>query len=179
MDMDSKGLYDDFRKSKDSQEACYALICKFEPLISKLARGITEDYHEQEDVKQELRITFLHVVRQCPLEHFKDGADRAVLIYITKSLKNRSRQMQNMRSKTWQTSEYEQSDDLIIDNTLNQRILELEIMDSLSGLSVSQRKIILASYIYGFSDAEIAEQMHISRQAVHKSRLKALEKLRK
>lgn len=87
--------------------------------------------------------------------------------------------MQNMRNKTWKTFVDEQSDDFVIDNTLSQRILELEVMDALSDLSSSQRKIILASYIYGFSDAEIAEQMHISRQAVHKSRLKALERLRK
>lgn len=54
------------------------------------------------------------------------------------------------------------------------------IFDNLvSVLSNTQKEIITLRYKYCFSDNEIAEQLNISRQAVHKNRKIALNKLTK
>lgn len=56
---------------------------------------------------------------------------------------------------------------------------DLFLKQCLSVVSETQRTILTLRYCNDFSDAEIAEILHISRQAVNKNRKKGLETIRK
>ena len=53
------------------------------------------------------------------------------------------------------------------------------IKECLSLVTKTERKILILRYFYDYSDYEISEKLHISRQAVNKARNKAIEKIRK
>ena len=48
----------------------------------------------------------------------------------------------------------------------------------LTGLTALQRKVLVIRYLYGYSDAEIADQLHISRQAVNRAKNRAVAVLK-
>ncbi|MBP2000745.1 RNA polymerase sigma factor (sigma-70 family) [Paenibacillus shirakamiensis] len=53
-----------------------------------------------------------------------------------------------------------------------------QLYGSFRSLTAKQRQIVLMSYVQCYRDTEIAQTMHVSPQAVFKSRQKALDKLR-
>ncbi|MBE6804969.1 MAG: sigma-70 family RNA polymerase sigma factor [Ruminococcaceae bacterium] len=55
---------------------------------------------------------------------------------------------------------------------------ELFIRQCLQQVNDTQRKILILRYLCDFSDSQIAEKLHISRQAVNKARNKGLETLK-
>lgn len=59
-------------------------------------------------------------------------------------------------------------------NNIDERI---DWMNYVNQLSDKQRSIIIRRYVMGFSDAEIASQFNISRQAICKMKRKALKTL--
>jgi RNA polymerase sigma factor (sigma-70 family) len=52
------------------------------------------------------------------------------------------------------------------------------INKALEQLPEKQRNILKQIYIYGYNESEIARKLHISRQAVNKTKKKALENLK-
>ena len=52
------------------------------------------------------------------------------------------------------------------------------IRECLALVSDTQKKILVLRYFYDYSDYEISEKLHISRQAVNKARKKAIDKIR-
>ena len=56
---------------------------------------------------------------------------------------------------------------------------KIALADGLRLLSDKQRHAVVFRYIYGFSDAEIAQMLSVTRQAVHGLQLRALDILRR
>ena len=54
----------------------------------------------------------------------------------------------------------------------------VELREMLTGLTALQRKVLVIRYLYGYSDAEIADQLHISRQAVNRAKNRAVAVLK-
>lgn len=54
----------------------------------------------------------------------------------------------------------------------------LELREMLGGLTDVQQKVIIAKYLDGYSDAEIAARLHISRQAVNRAKNRAIAYLK-
>lgn len=55
----------------------------------------------------------------------------------------------------------------------------LEWTDILHNLTESQRKILLLEYISGYSNAEIARKLGVTRQAVFRCKKRAMKKIKK
>ena len=55
----------------------------------------------------------------------------------------------------------------------------LERTDILHNLTESQRKILLLEYISGYSNAEIARKLGVTRQAVFRCKKRAMKKTKK
>lgn len=65
------------------------------------------------------------------------------------------------------------------DLTVNDVYDAIFIKEMLEVLSLKQRKIIMYKYIYGYSDAEIADALGVSRQAVNRLKNRAFDILKK
>ena len=61
-------------------------------------------------------------------------------------------------------------------NTLENTVF---VKECLTKVTENHRKILILRYCHDFSDSEISEELHISRQAVNKARNKALETIKK
>ena len=55
--------------------------------------------------------------------------------------------------------------------------VELELL--CGNLTERQKHILVLKYRYGYSDAELSEKLHITRQAVNRAKNRGLQELRK
>ena len=122
-------------------------------------------------------MTLIEVVLRCPIDKFPEQADVFVLSYIVKSMKHKYQQLSEARVKS-QTENLIEEDRIPEEEFMHQIELHVQLKEWLSYLTSQQRKIIVAHYLYDFSDAEIGKRMRISRQAVYQCRSRALTILR-
>ena len=57
--------------------------------------------------------------------------------------------------------------------------MEMEIRRLTEHLSEIQRQVISLKYWYGYSEVDIAQMLHITRQAVNRTKNRAINELRK
>ena len=129
-----------------------------------------------EDATSELTLFFIELLYQIKLEKFPSDSGEELHKYIAVSIKNKYIALSIEREKNSRfesalfeeccciTHEYE-------DNACMSR--------GISRLNDAQRFVFFYHFIYGFSIAEIAEQLKISRQAVNKTKNQVLSILRK
>ena len=63
------------------------------------------------------------------------------------------------------------------DDTLFEEAIELE--QFCSSLTKLQKQILVAEYVYGYSDVELSRKLHTTRQAVNRTKNRAIDMLRK
>ena len=161
------------KAQKCDRDSLLELINRFDPLIKKYSYFLGT-----EDSKQELTLEFIRVVKNINLNNLKIKTDAALTSYIRKSIKNKYIQLsiaQNLKENKETVFEYEKvnnsyksNDDLIaIVNSLIDTLTDLE------------KEVIILRYYKEFSDIEISQFFHISRQAVNQNKNRALKKMRK
>lgn len=176
--MDSKGLIKLVRNAQHSNDDMYKLITKFEPLIKKFAHILSPNPQDREDNEQEFRITLIKAVRQCPVDNFLEDIEFPMVRYITCALKNRLARLGNQKRNSLNIDSFEQDTIQLQDLNPISPEMSVEILNLLNCLNPNQRKIIIGYYFYGYSDQELACKFQISRQALHKDRMKALKILK-
>lgn len=176
--MDSKTLKQTIKEAQNSSDTMSKLIQQFSPLIRKCARILSHNLQDLEDAEQEFRITFITTIRHCPIEHFPENTDYPILAYIDHSMKNRLMRLLKQRAIPSTEVSLEDMPTDICDQSPMKPEISIEISDLLKMLTTIQRYTIIAHYYYGYSDQEIAQKLHISRQAVHKNRINALKNLK-
>ena len=62
------------------------------------------------------------------------------------------------------------------DDILFEEMIELEQFCSF--LTKLQKQILIAEYVYGYSDAEFSRKLHTTRQAVNRTKNRAIDMLR-
>lgn len=160
---------------KDTKQMA-KLLSQFEPLIRKYARMLHR--LEPEDAMQEMSLAFLQIIQKLDLQMF-DGPepDKFFLSYLQRAMKSRFLDLVKRQNNIIFVD---------LDNALNlnqedgslspEELAELrEMLASLTGL---QREVILAKYLYGYSDVEIAGRLHVSRQAVNRAKNRAVALLK-
>lgn len=160
----SKLIYD----IKKDKEKFGLLIEKFDPLIKKYVRLLYKD--DKEDVYAELVAALWESV--CNMEYYYD--DGQITNYFIRALRNKFLELYRMSKKkhdnTSDIDEFDLNkivgyvnayDDLLILNDLNKMRHKL---------SNRKRKIFDLIFYEGYSDKEVATELGISRQYVHRVR---------
>lgn len=164
-----------YNAQNGDQNAALLLVEKFEPLIKKYAKQL--NYYCAET---DLVISLLELISSINLKKFENAHDGEVVNYIYVTLRNKKIDL-HRKLKLHSIEEihiepatftYIQANDGL--NTTS----PLDWTSLLNDLSEKQRFVISNKYIKGFTDAEIADQMNISRQAVNRLINRALENLR-
>ena len=129
-----------------------------------------------EDAANELTLFFVELLYSINLSKFRSDGGDDIRRYIAVSIKNEYIALSTKKSKLckFENDLYENM------GAPNDDILEnLVLIDMLKSLNAIDKKIILYRYIYGYSIAEIANLMDISRQSVNKRKIRALNVLRR
>jgi len=144
---------------------------EFEKLIFSFSRKL--DYS---DTIQDLNLFFVELLYQISLDRFCNDESGALKKYIAVAIRNRYialSKIQKIQNDLF--TEYCEHLSAINQNFENNIVL----LSGLSLLTHKQRRIIVDKYIYGYSDIEISESLHISRQAVNRLKTRGLLILKK
>lgn len=156
------------------------LIKDFYPINKKYATLLG-----YEDALQDLQLDFIKLIRNFPVDTFYPKEDKWVLSFISKSVYNSY--IKRSKAICAYRKHFVVSSSLSIDeiNFLDKIACTQESYNNITLkeikqiLSKQQFKIIYYLYFLNQTAKEIGQAMGISRQAVHKTKSRALKKLRK
>lgn len=176
MFMKNYGQYSLYKLIKMSQfgdsDSLLKVINRFDPLIKKFARKL--DYEEAET---DLVISFIQIIKIVNLSKFSKRLEGALVKYICNSLTNRCVDL--FRKYVFnKNKELELNLDIIQSEIDIDSKMFIDDLLNLSILTSQQRLILKQSYISEYSDAEIAEMLNISRQAINKTKNRGLQAIR-
>lgn len=171
-------LYDLIVMAKgNNQDALLKIINKFNLLIKKLSRKMVYD-----DAETDLIIFFIKMIKNSDLNKLKNFSEGALVKYIQVSLNHKA--IDHCR-KYYLTKHNEIALDTDIikqsfdnNNNIDNKLLVDQLLN-LNFLTKHQVLILKYYYLLEYSDIQIGNKLKISRQAVHKSRIKALNIIQK
>ncbi|TCO70417.1 RNA polymerase sigma factor (sigma-70 family) [Marinisporobacter balticus] len=158
---------------KENKESTANIFSHFHPTIKKLSKGL-----HYEEAETDMIILFLELIKNINIENFYDADDKQIASFIHKYLRNRSLDLfrkYELRHTPWIEMNY----DILSDENTPDIESTVFISMLLNALIPLQRQVILRKFIYGFSDAEIAKQLGVSRQAINRIKNRALDNLKK
>ena len=165
------------RCQENDGDAFSDIITMFQPLIKKYAFLLDDT-----DAYADMYDSFIDCIYKIPIQGLRSSAgDAAVLSYIKTTMKN---SYIALSKRNGVRKSQIPLDDL---DTENEKIGAVGIdfdgqvirEDLLRFLSTEEELLLEAKIFYGYSDAEIAKKLGISRQAINKRYRKILEKLKK
>lgn len=129
-----------------------------------------------EDATSELTLFFIELLYDINLEKFLSDNGEELHKYIAVSIKNKYIALSIEREKTIKFHSVLYEECCGITHKYEDNIC---VSRGVSRLNDAQRFVFFYHFVYGFSIAEIAEQLNISRQAVNKTKNQVLSILRK
>lgn len=129
-----------------------------------------------EDANQELTVFLLELLYNAQLSKFDNDTSESLHRYIVVCIRNKYISLSKEKQKNEQNISVFYENQNKFSDYAETTVFLKEWLDS---LSIKQRLIIIYRYIYNYSDAEIAQQMKISRQAVCRLKNRGLENLKK
>ncbi|AWZ50066.1 hypothetical protein C3495_14580 (plasmid) [Clostridiaceae bacterium 14S0207] len=155
-------------RGKD-ESSLLELIDRFKPIILKYKWD-----SKYIDMESELNLFLLELVEKIPIEKEKFKEDKYIISYIKTSLKNKYIEV---NKKNYY------KDKVNIDQILNlscfyNDIDAIVMRTILRRLTPNERNIIILKFYKMYSDVEIAEMFNISRQAINRTKRRALKKLK-
>lgn len=151
---------------KEDKEKFYLLIDQFSPLIKKYVRLLYKD--EKEDAQAELVAALWEAV--CNIVYYDD--DGQIVNYLTRALRNRFLELYRASRKYHDnTSEIEEIElnKIVSANNAYDDLLTLGDLEKVRDKLNSRKKEIFDLIFYeGRSNAEVASELGISRQYVHR-----------
>lgn len=142
----------------------------FEMLIRHFERKSDFD-----DAAEELTLFLLELIYSVDTDKFFPDGSQSLNRYIAVSLRNRYIQLSKKRGK--HISELGEMYDGIMGYSFEPEE-NLLLKEGLALLSERQRTAVLMRHIYGYSDAEIADRLGITRQAVNRLEARGLKTLK-
>ncbi len=129
-----------------------------------------------EDASADLILFFMELICNMNLSRFDDDDGDDIKKYIVASIKNKyvSVLSQRIREASFNYELYEGY--ASVTEKVTDRIC---LRNGFKALPEPEKSIILYRYYYGYSIAEIADEMNITRQSVNKRKNKALKIMRK
>lgn len=131
--------------------------------------------------KNDILLFLWQLIKKINFSNF--NTEKMLYSYMSISLKNYCIKLYNKNIKNNNIIYNSEITNIELDkNSYDHTLLDnssLIFDDLVSSLPKKQRDILTMRYKYCLSDLEIAQSLHISRQAVHKNRLRALNSLKK
>ena len=111
------------------------------------------------------------------LEEMHSREDKYLLGYIAAAMKNRCFDLWN---QYYQKKDGEQLLDDTVTTLQDDPLFEetIELKQFFSFLTKLQKQILIAEYVYGYSDVELSRKLHTARQAVNRTKNRGLNVLR-
>lgn len=158
------------------------IINLFEPAILSNIKALYNynfiNKYDIEDNKQELILTIINSINVIPIENPSFYNDGCIINYINRAIKNKRLEFLNKYFKKCTIeSQYEFDFNLIIYNE-NNIDSDVIVEDLVSNLNENEKNVIKNKFLLEKSDVEIGHMLNISRQAVNKTKNRALKKLR-
>lgn len=157
---------------KKGEMASFPIIYNnFKKLIFFYANRL--DY---EDSAAEMILFFVELLYTVRLDRFKCDASQSLEKYIAVCLRNQYFALLKKAIKHSQNFSHYYEETVPFYELYDERIL---LREGFKKLSEKQKTVLSNKYIYGYSDAEIAQMMGITRQAVNYIKNRAFEILQK
>lgn len=160
-------------KSGD-KEALLEIVLRFKPAVKKFSKEL--NYPEAES---DLIITIIELVKKIHLENFSEKNDGALIKYIYLTLRNRKIDFFKKNILHHPNEEPVLNLEIIQGLNYGEIFEEVLINDILKPLPALQKEIIIKRILQGYSDKEIAGMYDITKQAVNRTKNRALINLRK
>jgi len=159
-------------QNQNDDDSLLTILAKFKPLIIKYSRKLI--YVEAES---DLTIYFIELIKKIPLLYLKE--DKYILGYINTSIKHHYIKLNKTYCKILNEKE------LNLDITPNLIDFQYDVIETkivvnlaLSKLPQCQKKIIIDKFFKEKTDIELSRELNISRQAINKTKNKALKNLK-
>jgi RNA polymerase sigma factor (sigma-70 family) len=167
-------LYDALNRArKDDQDAVCEIIKDFSNTLKKISNGL-----HYEEANTDMIIELLKIIKSIDIKKFKDSSNKQIAKYIHIHLKKRSLNL--LKAKENKIFDYlEINYDILADNTMSDIESMVCISMLIELLAKQQKNIIIMEFIHGYSEKQIAEMLGISRQAVNRTKNRALNNLRR
>jgi len=157
---------------QNSNKDMMQIITKFMPLIKKYSRKLP--YYE---IETDLIITIIKAINSYPISENEED-EKIIVSYLAQSIKHEYIRLSKKNSKII-LLEVDLDDTLYLIKS-NDNVEETVIVNIiLDELPDKQRILMKELFIDGYSEAYLAERHHVSRQAINKTKRKALENIRK
>ncbi len=169
----NNSLYETIKKIQSGDtEKIVDIITRFDPTIKKYSKRLN-----YEEAETDLIIAFIEMLKAMNLNNFDKQNEGTLVNYIYNNIKNKHIDLFRKYIKN-RKEEVEINLDIIEvieDCNIEESIF---IEDLLNKLPESQKIIIKEKYIKDHSDIQIAKALNKTRQAVNKTKNKALKTLR-
>ena len=164
-------------KIKRNKDDFYLIIERFSPLINKYTKLLYKD--EKEDVYEELVAALWEAVQKMT---FYDN-DGQIVNYLSTALKNKYLELYRI-SRRLHDHFVEMTDggtniEVKADHSYDDVLIQVGMQEIFESLGGNKKELFRLIFIDGLSDIEVANQLHISRQYVHRMRKKYYEKIKK
>lgn len=171
-----KHLIEDAQHS--DQEATLKLVQLFLPCIKKYTRWMNYD----EDFKSDMTLALIELIQSIKLEKLKNSSDQVLIAYVSKSLYHQyiilSQNKKSLISHETSIDEI-QAYSLPLAHSTPTTYEEIELKHILSkALTKKECFCVTKIVVEGYSAAEIATYLGISKQAVNQCKQRALCKLK-
>lgn len=168
------GLYDLLERAKNNDEdATYEIIKDFDATLKKLSKSM---YYEEAET--DLIIELLELIKNIDIRKFRDSSHKQIAKYIHMHLQKRTLNL--LRNRKKELGDFVEIDYDILADASTADIESTALTSILiESLAKGQQDIIVMKFIHGLSDKDIAKILGISRQAVNRTKNRALENLRK
>ncbi|SHH41981.1 sigma-70 family RNA polymerase sigma factor [Tepidibacter thalassicus] len=170
-----KKLYEIIAEAQNgNKESMMLIINKFNLLIKKYSKKLNYD-----GAYSDLIINLIEIIKNIPIYENKNiKREECIIKYISSSLKYKYIKL-SKKYKNIYVSEIELNEKITVSKNQTENTIEIKFLlnEFLDKLSNRQRYILQKIYIYGYTESEIAKKLQISRQAVNKTKKKALKKL--
>lgn len=166
-----KSLYEIIRNAKDGDsESILEIVERFKPLTCKYSR-----YLKYEDASRDLMIKLLEVIENIPIgENFKK--DKQITSYLGTAIRNEYIRLSKKNKAIMNTEIFLDENIISIEQAnTDERIFVKNLLET---LPTNQKKILIYKFIRDYSDVQIASKLEISRQAVNKTKNRALKNLK-
>lgn len=179
-------IYESIRKAQNGDKDCmYALVKQFMPLINGAARRLVRvlPHYEWEDAIADFQLSFIKTVKSMKLERLHGTSDAEMVSYLRIAVRNSFiRKIKNAYNRVQQVS-FEDLSEV----EMNTAELKNSTKDDYDGLTQEDMKKVLSPdeffVLNGYairnqSIALLAVANGKTRQAVNRTKLKAIQKLR-
>ena len=169
--MGNYDLQNTFLKAHNhNSDAMLKIILKFDPLLRKYEKMLCYDV-----AYADLVIDLMEKIYFCDIEKIKKMSEGQLVNYISRIVRNKSTDLFRKHSSSINIVLLEETH---IVGDLSDSDSLINFYDMLRPLSIKQKNVLTLRFVYNFSDIEIGQILHVSRQSVNRIYNRALKNLR-